>query len=137
MNAAERRLARILQLLSVPLLCALPCALLPFGWMDWVHHKLGLGTLPNTPIVPYLARSCSLFYAIHGALFLFLSRDVRRFLPVVAFLGWAGLAFGAALVPVDWLAGLPPHWCVAEGPLVVLLSLGILELVRRARPAPL
>lgn len=62
---AERVLFWLLRLNAGVLLLALPCALLPFAWMDAVHRDaLGLGPLPDLPITRYMARSLSLEFAI-------------------------------------------------------------------------
>ena len=43
-----------------------------------MHADLGLGRLPDAPIVGYLARSTSAFYAIEGGLFWVVSIDLVR-----------------------------------------------------------
>src|SRR5438874_1737454 len=64
---AERALFWVLRLNAGVLLLALPCALLPFAWMDVVHRDApGLGPLPDLPITRYMARSLSLVYAGRG-----------------------------------------------------------------------
>ena len=68
MFRAEDALRWFLRLVGAFSLLALPCALMPFSWMDATHRWLGLGTLPSEPIVAYLARSLSLFYALLGGL---------------------------------------------------------------------
>ena len=47
-------------------LFAIPCALVPYSWMDAVHRWLGMGELPSEPVVGCLARSASAFYALDG-----------------------------------------------------------------------
>ena len=65
---ADRVLFWLLRVNAGVLLLALPCALLPFAWMDAVHREaLGLDSLPDSPITRYLARSLSLVYAMRGA----------------------------------------------------------------------
>jgi hypothetical protein len=59
---------------------------------------------------------------MHGALLLFVSTDVRRHLPVIKFLAYAGLVFGLAMIPVDLHARLPLLWVVCEGPYIIVLS---------------
>jgi hypothetical protein len=50
--------------------------------------------LPDLPITGYLTRSLSLMYAMHGAIVLLLSSDVRRFLPVVKVLAVLTILLG-------------------------------------------
>jgi len=132
MSPAERWLSGVLRILAVPVLLALPCALLPVAWMDATHRWLGLGALPVAPIVEYLARSASLLYGFHGLLMLLVASDVRRYLPVIWLMGGAGLAFGLTMLIVDHLAGLPVHWRWLEGTIIMIESGVILALTRRA-----
>jgi hypothetical protein len=82
---------------------------------------------------PYLTRSVSALYALHGALLIFLSLDVRRYLPLVRFLGAASIVMGVLLLGLDLAVGMPVFWTVAEGPPVVALGLVILVSVRRVK----
>ena len=119
------------------MLTALGAVVMPYEWMNAIHRQAGLGELPHVPIVGYLTRSISAFYALHGALLVFLAGDVRRFLPVVRFLAGAGAVFGVLLLAIDCAVGMPLPWTVAEGPWVVALSAVILWLTGRRRfPAP-
>jgi hypothetical protein len=131
MFTSERVLVVLLRLGGAALLLALPAAFLPFAWMDAIHHRVGLGALPDVPIIGYLTRSISIMYAIHGALILFLSFNVRRYLPVIRFLALTGLAFGLGMIWIDLAAGMPRHWARAEGPFIILESLVILWLAGR------
>ena len=133
---AERALFWVLRFNAGVLLLALPCALLPFAWMDAVHRDaLGLGPLPDLPVTRYMARSLSLVYAGHGAALLFVTLDWDRYRPAVPFVAWLHVAFGAAMLLVDLDAGMPWWWAAAEGPPLVALGFLILALDRRARRA--
>ena len=63
------------------------------------HASLGLGPMPQGPLVGYLIRSASALYALHGALALFLSFDVRRYWRVITFLA-APMRIGTTLVGI-------------------------------------
>ena len=123
---------RILQLLtrvvgSVALL-AIPCALMPYSWMNAVHQGLGMGELPSEPIVGYLARSTSAFYALMGGLFWVVSLDLRRYRLVLRYLGMAIILIGLMLFGVDFAEGMPWWWSLAEGPFNVGFGVAILVL---------
>jgi len=109
---------------------------MPLPWMDAVHRRLSLGPLPAGPVVEYLARSLSGFYATHGALLWFVSLDVRRYRPWIEFLGWIMLAGGAAVLVLDATAGMPAFWTALEGPAVSLQGLAVTILARRTRRPP-
>jgi hypothetical protein len=133
MNRFEKALAILLRASAVLLLVALIPAVMPFAWMDKIHHNLGLGSLPDMPIMGYLTRSVSALYALHGGLILFLSMDVRRFLPVIECLAVLGIVFGIGMLVLDWAVGLPPAWILGEGPFVAALAGVLLWLTRRIK----
>ncbi|MBN9120306.1 MAG: hypothetical protein J0I06_14305 [Planctomycetes bacterium] len=122
----------LLRLIGGVELFAIPFLLFPFSWMNDVHDRvLGLGALPNAPIVEYMARNLSALYAIHGAVVFRLSFDVERFRPLVGFLGRLHIALGAVAVATDLAAGLPLWWVVGEGPGIAAGGAAVLFLARR------
>jgi hypothetical protein len=127
----EKALVVFLRISGIILLIALIPAVMPFLWMQEIHRRLGMGELPAEPIVGYLTRSLSLMYAMHGALVYFISRDVRRFLPLVRFLAILCIVFGSGMIFLDATVGMPEYWIVCEGPLIILLGILILMLAKR------
>jgi hypothetical protein len=113
------------------MLLALIAVVMPFAWMDLVHRQLGLGKLPDAPIVDYLARSASALYAVHGALLIFAASDVRRYLPLVRFLAWVAVVFGPVMICIDHEAGLPVPWTVCEGSSIIAIGVVLLRLAKR------
>ncbi|MGO8746577.1 MAG: hypothetical protein ACLQNE_11360 [Thermoguttaceae bacterium] len=71
MNRYERTLVLLLRLDAILLLMAMIPSMMPFEWMKEIHRCLGLGELPDGPIMGYLTRSLSVMYAMHGAVELF------------------------------------------------------------------
>lgn len=133
---ADRLLARLLRLIGGFLLLALPAVVLPHPWMDAVHRGvLGLGELPDVPIVHYLARGASLLYAAHGAVMLFVSFDVPRYRPLIILLGCLNGAFGVTACGVDLACGMPGWWAAWEGPGIVLAAVATVWLARRGAGA--
>ncbi len=128
MTSRERFLQLFLRVIGTAALLALPCALMPFTWMDEIHRGLGMGQLPGGPIVGYLARSTSLFYALFGGLFWVLSFDLRQHRTVLCYLGTAMILFGMLLCGVDFLEGMPLWWSLGEGPFNVVFGATILNL---------
>jgi len=114
-------------------LTALGAVFMPYDWMNLIHQRLGVGELPQIPIVGYLTCSVSALYALHGALLIFLSRDIARCLPVVRFLGVAGVVMGVLLFGLDRAVGMPLPWAKREGPFVVAVSVAILVLAWRVK----
>ena len=103
----------------------------PHAWMDACHRWLGLGTLPETPIIVYLTRSLSAMYAFHAGLLWIASRDVRRYAAIIIYVGLALVAFGGVMLWIDIRAGLPWFWIAGEGPLTIVTGLVIFVLQRR------
>jgi len=99
--------------------------------MDAIHAWLGMGALPNAPVVMYLARSTSALYAILGGLMWTLSLDVHRFRPVLSYLGAVLSLLGLFLIVFDWVEGMPLFWQLGEGPIDLGIGLVILLLSRR------
>ena len=129
----DRLLARFLQVSGGIVLLALPAVVFPYGWMDAIHEWLGLGTLPDSPMVAYLARSASALYAGLGALYLYVARDVRYYADLLRFFGRVHLLFGVAVLVIDVTVGMPVLWTAVEGPFVIGWSVALLALTARVR----
>ena len=132
---SDRWVRGLLRLLGTSSLLALLFVAAPREWLASIHHELGMGTLPNLPVVGYLARSTSALYALLGGLFWVVSFDVERHRPVIAYLSLSFILFGAILLMVDWLEGMPPFWVLWEGPFVLAFGVALFALNRRNRPA--
>ena len=124
----EKVLVWLLRISGIILLTALVPVVMPFGWMQVIHRYLGMGELPTGPIMGYLTRSLSLFYAMHGALIIFVSLDIRRYRPIVKFLAVVSILFGIGMTVLDAAVGMPLYWIMFEGPLVIPLGVAILWL---------
>ena len=108
----------------------------PRSWMRDIHALVDLGEMPDAPIVWYLARSVSAFYAVMGGLFWLVSFDVSHHHSVLWYLGWTTIVFGAALCVIDVQAAMPLVWTLTEGPFVTLFGIVMLYLVSRCKHAP-
>lgn len=130
---ADRFLWWLMRVDACIVLCAIPCAFLPFEWMDFVHREwLGLGPMTDTPLTRYMARSLSLVYALHGAVVFTVTarwRELRSLVPVLA---WLHMALGCGLLFADLNANLPWWWTGVEGPGLVAFGLVKLFLYKRA-----
>src|SRR5262245_52393062 len=133
MTRAEKAVVILLRVLGVSALFGLVAVFMPLSWMIATHHWLGLGEMPTAPVVEYLARSVSAFYALFGALCLVVASDLERYRPLVRFLGMAFALMGLVLLSVDLAAGMPWWWSACEGPAEV--GLGAL-MYFLARPIP-
>jgi hypothetical protein len=115
MAKPESALRLVLRMLGSGGLLATPFIFLPYPWMSALHRGLGMGPLPEEPIVGYLARSTSAFYAMVGGLLWVVSFDVRRHRLALCYLGGAICLLGVVLFGVDLLEGLPLWWNLLDG----------------------
>ena len=130
----ETFLRFLLRWIGTVSLLALVAVVMPYAWMDATHHWLGLGRLADQPVVGYLARSLSAFYALLGGLMWVISFDLQRHRPTLCYLGSAIMVFGAMLIGIDWVEGLPLFWRVWEGPWVMLMGAAIASCAVRIKP---
>ena len=131
MPKQERLLKLILRIIGSAALLAFVAVVMPYSWMNAIHKWLGMGELPSEPIVGYLARSTSAFYALLGGLMWVVSFDLKRYRRILIYLGTAIIFFGAALFAVDLLEGMPLWWSLGEGPFNVVFGIVIFVLARR------
>jgi hypothetical protein len=89
--------------------------------------------LPSAPVVEYLARTLSAFYAMFGALCLLVATDLERYRPVAWFLGAAQVVMGIVFIGVDLAAGMPTWWIAYEGPSEVVIGAVMMVLARSPR----
>ncbi|MBS11938.1 MAG: hypothetical protein CME19_10110 [Gemmatimonadetes bacterium] len=120
----------LLRIIGTTSALAILAVVMPYEWMNAIHVWLGMGTLPTEPIVGYLARTLSAFYAVYGALLWYLSFYTITHRPVIQFFGFVTAGFGGVLVGVDWVEGMPEFWKWIEGPFTILLGLLIVLLTR-------
>ena len=128
MNRYEKTLILLLRLDGIMMLAALLPSIMPLAWMKEIHRCLEMGELPDGPIIGYLTRSLALMYAMHGAVLLFISLDVRRFLPVVKLVAVLTILFGLWLIALDVMVGMPVFWIAIEGPSLFVLYCVVLWL---------
>jgi hypothetical protein len=136
MTWAENYLRLLLRISATTLLLAIVPTLIPHAWMNRIHYGMGLAELPAIPIVGYLTRSLSALYAVHGALLLFISFDVRRYVPLVRFLAAVSGCFGAFLLVLDVLLRMPLWWTLCEGPLIIAVYGLMFWLATRSNDGP-
>ena len=133
-QTAGRALTLLLRVIGVSSLFALIFVAAPESWMATIHEGMAMGPFPTAPVVGYLARSTSAFYAIAGGLFLLVATDLNRYRAVLLYIGWTMTLFGVILLAVDVLEGMPHSWTLWEGPFVVLFGGVMLWLTRRLLP---
>jgi hypothetical protein len=94
--------------------------------MASIHQSLGLGELPRSPVVGYLARTASIQYGLHGLLLWFVSTNVARYASLVPWLGGLKLVQALAIAAVDVTGDMPLWWTIAEPTCLAFAGIGIL-----------
>jgi len=128
---ARWMLVWVLRLGGAAMLCALIFVFCPFGWMQAIHTRIGIGELAYTPLLSYLIRTLSAMYASMGAILVFISRDVERYRDLIRFLAWLSMLGGAGVTALDAILHLPWLWTMTEGPFTVLLGLVLIILATK------
>jgi hypothetical protein len=128
-TAKLRTLAIVLRIMGAIDSLAVLAIFLPQEWMATAHAWLGMGKLPEQPIIGYLTRSASALYALHGAMILFVSTDVERYTPLIKFLAVAALIHGIVLFLIDVEVGMPGFWRLIEGPGIAAMGTIVLTML--------
>ena len=132
MISPEQSLTWFLRITALLLLSAALAVVMPHAWMSAIHTALGLGELPDMPMVEYLTRSLSALYAAVGAWCWFVTRDLQRYLPLLRFSVIVTAVFAVTLVAIDLAAGMPIGWTTIEASFVLAWAAALWGLVRRA-----
>jgi hypothetical protein len=130
---ARRLLVVLLRIGGVVTCLAFLTILQPVEWMASTHRALGLGELPRTPVVEYLARSIAALYGFHGVLLLIVSSDPIKYRAIVWYVAAMNVLFGLMTIAIDVHAGMPAWWTIAEGPPVIAFGIAIGLLNRSLR----
>lgn len=120
-----RLLKALLRLGGVVTASGFAAILLPEDWMASSHAWLGLGEFPRAPIVDYLARSIAALYGFHGLLLLTVARDPLALRPIVSYIAFVNVTFGAIMLGIDLYSGMPLWWTLGEGPPIAALGVVI------------
>ncbi len=131
-ETATRVLRWLMIAMGVMGLLAVFAAVMPTSWIEAATEACDLERLPRSPLTEYLTRSVSLIYAMLGAMTIYLALNVVRYLDLIRFIGGLTIAFGVALIALDFGIGMPALWSWGEGPPTVLVGAAFVWLARRA-----
>ena len=136
MSRSETLLKLLLRVAGAVSLLAVVAVVMPRKWMAVGHDWLGLGALPEGPIVEYLARSLSALYATLGGLMLLVAADVRRHAAVITYLAGTHLALAGVVLVTDISVGMPWGAAVCEVTGAAGFGLAVLLLQARIKRQP-
>jgi hypothetical protein len=115
-HTADRVLAWSLRFCGGIDLLALIAFVMPLESIRLANQWCGFGTFPEGPLPEYLARATSLLWGLHGALLLYLARDVSAYAEVIAFVAKLTILAGVLLLALSLRTGMPWWWVTLEGP---------------------
>lgn len=82
--------------------------------MSLTHEWLGMGTLPDKPVLEYLARSTSALCALYGGLLLLLATDVHRYSAIIRYQAIATICLATAGAIFGLHGGMPAWWMISD-----------------------
>ena len=110
----ERLLVWLLRLAGATELLAFIAVVMPRSWMEISHAWLGLGEMPDGPLLMFMIRQASYTYGVHGLSLWLIASDVKRFRPFVVFNGIAFLLAAPVFLLIDLSSGMPLWWAVSD-----------------------
>jgi len=93
---------------------AFVAVVMPHAWMAIAHRWLGLGELPDAPLLDYMIRSVSFLYGLHGVLLWILATDTVRFRPLIIYAAVSYLASAVVFTLIDLRNEMPWWWTASE-----------------------
>lgn len=112
----DRRLLQkvLLRLAGAVEILAFVSVVMPRSWMESSHEWLGMGTMPDGPLVMFMIRQASYAYGMHGISLWVLASDIVRFRPLIIFNGIAFLLAAPVFFLIDYTSGVPFWWTVFD-----------------------
>jgi hypothetical protein len=98
--------------------------------MEISHAWLGMGQMPDGPLLMFMIRQSSYTYGVHGLSLWLIASDVERFRPFVVFNGIAFLIAAPVFFLTDYNSGMPLWWAVSDPLSCGLLGAALLWLSR-------
>lgn len=134
MKSAEWWLKLVIRVFGGVSVLAAFAFVMPWPWMGIVHQWLGMGALPDKPVVEYLARSTSALCALYGGVLLVLAMDVRRYAPVIRFQAIAMMVLSGIGAAFGLRGGMPAWWMLGDAGSVWAFCAAMLILQTKIAP---
>ena len=122
----------LLRLAGAVEIFAFIAVVMPRSWMEMSHTSLGLGTMPDAPVLMFLIRQASYTYGVHGISLWVLASNVERFRPLIVLNGIAFLVAGPVFYLIDYTSGMPWWWALADPLSCFCFGAALLWLTRRS-----
>lgn len=120
-----------LKVCGITALFAIIFVFAPYKLMNSIYRLMEIGEMPSQPIVGYLARSTSWFYAVLGGLILITASDLKRYRVILLYIGIIQILFGLIIFGIDYFEGMPHYWTAVEGSSNLIIGLIIFYYSKR------
>jgi hypothetical protein len=127
----QQLLKLLLRLAAIFEMLAFIAVVMPRSWMEVSHEWLGMGQMPDGPLIMFLIRQASFTYGAHGILMWVLSLDVDRFRPLIILTGITFLIAAPVFFLIDYTYGMPLWWTLSDPISCGFLGAAILWLTRK------
>jgi hypothetical protein len=111
---AQRLQANYLRSLAIVQMLTFAVVLMPVEWIASWHAWLGVGVMPDDPVLRYVIRGAALAQAAIGVLLWVIATDVVRYRPLVITISAIYLIGAPAYYCIDATAGMPRFWGVFD-----------------------
>lgn len=108
LTAIFLRIVAIIQMLTFAVV------LMPTAWIASWHAWLGLGVLPDDPVLRYVIRGAAFVQGALGVLVWVIGSDVIRYRPLIITIAAICLCAAPAYYFIDATAGMPRFWCIFD-----------------------
>lgn len=111
---SERLLSLILRLSGTIEMLAFFSVVMPRSWMEASHSWLGMGVMPEGPLMMFMIRQASYAYGMHGVSLWLLASDVKRYRTLILLNGISFLIAAVVFAVIDYTAGMPHWWTIGD-----------------------
>jgi len=111
----DRLQSWVLRLTGATEILAFISVVMPRAWMESAHSWLGLGVMPEGPVIMFMIRQASYAYGMHGVSLWLMATDVRRYQPLIVFNAISFLLASIVFSVIDYTTGMPFWWTIVDG----------------------
>ena len=109
-----RLTAIFLRIIAIVQMLTFAVVLMPVAWIASWHAWLGLGVMPDDPVLRYVIRGAAFAQGGVGVLVWVIATDVVRYRPLVITTAAISLFAAPAYYFIDATAGMPRFWCIFD-----------------------
>lgn len=109
-----RLTAIFLRIIAIVQMLTFAVVLMPVAWIASWHAWLGMGVMPDDPVLRYVIRGAAFVQGALGVLGWVIATDVVRYRPLIITLAAICLFAAPAYYFIDAMAGMPHFWCLFD-----------------------